>query len=266
VKRLSGVVVLVALLGAAGCATRADLLRQDRRLRGLIQEQRRHLQAMQREIERLRAAIEEGGAPAGGGRGDVGRMAWLEQRVAQLERELAGEAWPEGAPGSPSAKPPEAPAAPAAPAPEPQVESDGWRREVAQEQTAAGAVNVPERAEYLAHLDTLAVRDCARAIPQLNGFAAARKDSPLADNALYWAGRCYELLGRQEDAVSKFYEVGTRYPKGDKAPAALWAQGNLFLAMGNTPDARIVFSKLIRDYPAAEESARARQTLTSIEN
>jgi len=60
--------------------------------------------------------------------------------------------------------------------------------------------------------------------------------------------------------------VGTRYPKGDRAPAALWAQGNLFLQMGNSPDARIVLGKLIRDYPSSDEAARARQKLSDLEN
>jgi tol-pal system protein YbgF len=103
-------------------------------------------------------------------------------------------------------------------------------------------------------------------VPQLNGFAANHKDSPLADNALYWAARCYALKGDQNQAVSKFYDVVTKYPKGDKAPAALWSQGNLFVDMGDTPDARLALSKLIRDYPSSDEAARARQKLSELEN
>jgi TolA-binding protein len=56
-----------------------------------------------------------------------------------------------------------------------------------------------------------------------------------------------------------------RYPKGDKAPAALYAQGSLFIDLGDSPDARLAFSKLIRDYPASEEAARARQKLSELE-
>ena len=173
--------------------------------------------------------------------------------------EPAGPRRLSGRPGAPAAPPPGAP--PAATSAE-----DEWRRELAREQAAAGAINVPERAEYLGLLDGLARQDCTRVVPQLNSFAANHKESPLADNALYWAARCYQQKGRQEEAISKFYEVGTRYPKGDKAPAALWAQANLFLQMGNSPDARIVFSKLIRDYPGSDEASRARQKLTQLEN
>ena len=54
--------------------------------------------------------------------------------------------------------------------------------------------------------------------------------------------------------MTEFYDVVTRYPKSDKAPAALWQQGMLFLRMGNSPDARLALSKLIKDYPASAEA------------
>ena len=242
-------------------------MRQDRQLRSMIQEQRRQLQAVQKELERLRADIEEGhGGRPGARPGGDDRVAELERRLAEMEGKGPG-----AAPGGEIAAPPPAvpPPPPPAPAPPPtaaNAEDDAWHKDVAREQAAAGAVNVPERAEYLALLDGVGRGDCGKEIPLLNGFASNHKDSPLADNALYWAGRCYAQRGKQEDAVSKFYEVVTRYPRGDKAAAALWAQGNLFVAMGNSPDARIVFSKLTRDYPASEEAARARQKLTELEN
>jgi TolA-binding protein len=270
----AGLLLLVVTL--AGCATRAALVRQDRQLRALAQDQRRQLEAVQRELERLRGDVEEGGGRArrpGATGGSDDRITALEDRLAQLERDLGrspaaqpevlGE--PEGTPTTPTTLPPYARPAPSSPA-APPPEEDPWRREVAREQGMAGAVNVPERAEYLALLDGVARGDCARMVPQLNGFAASHKESQLADDALFWAGRCYERLRRPEDAISKFYEVGTRYPKSDKAPAALWSQANLFVAMGNSPDARIVFSKLIRDYPASEEAARARQKLAELQN
>jgi TolA-binding protein len=36
--------------------------------------------------------------------------------------------------------------------------------------------------------------------------------------------------------------------------------------MGDSPDARITFSKLIRDYPSTDEATRARQKLSQLEN
>jgi tol-pal system protein YbgF len=266
-------VVVLALL-AAGCATRADLMQQDHELRSMVQAQRKQITQIQHEVERLRADMEEGRGKGGGPSGND-RIAALEQRVDSLEHPGGAGTPPpvEVPPAAPPTEtpPPKAPAVATAPPPQPAKppvagEEDGWRKEIAREQTTAGSVNVPERAEYLGLLDGLARQDCARTVPQLNSFAANHKESPLADNALYWAARCYALKGDQNQAVSKFYDVVTKYPKGDKAPSALLAQGLLFVDMGDTPDARLALSKLIRDYPNSEEAPRARQKLSELEN
>jgi tol-pal system protein YbgF len=278
VTRSAGLLALA--LCAAGCATRADLVRQERQLRGLVLEQRKQIQSMQRELERLRAEVEERGGRRPSAAGGQDRVTLLEDRIAELERgtgtappapegEALPPATPPGATGPVAAVPASPPPTTAPPATQPPATppaEDGWRRDVAREQSTAGSVNVPERGEYLGVLDGLAQKDCARSVAQLNGFAAKYKESPLADNALYWAARCYAVRGDQNQAISKFYDVVTRYPKGDKAAAALWSQGNLFVDIGDSPDARLAFSKLIRDYPNSEEAARARERLGELED
>jgi tol-pal system protein YbgF len=267
---------VLGLLLTAGCATRGDLANQERRMRGLIQEQRRQVQSLQREVERLRADVETGG---GKRTASKDRVTELEDRLAVMEREKAA-----GTPPSPAepaeippgeeegTPPPTTPSAVAKPAPTTATTlpaaaaEDPWRRDVARETAEAGTLNVPERGAYRQLMDGLAKKDCARSVPQLNSFATANRESPLADGALYWAARCYAASGDQNQAVSKFYDVVTRYPKGRKAPASLLAQGNLFVSMGDTPDARLALSKLIRDYPNSEEAALARQKLTHLEN
>jgi tol-pal system protein YbgF len=257
--------------GLAGCATRADILSLDRAVRDQLTEQRRQIQTLQREVERLRADVDEGGG--GVGRSDA-RLAQLEARIATLERGAGLPPPPvptgeEETATSESLPPPTTPPTtlpPPPPPPPPAGGDDTFRHDIGQEQAAAGAVNVAERQEYLAALDLAAAGQCPRAIPALNGFASKHKDSPLADNALYWAARCHAARRDQNQAISKFYEVVTKYPKGDKAAAALWAQGNLFIDMGNTPDARIVLGKLIREHPGSEEAARARQKLNELKD
>ncbi len=260
----------LALVALAGCATRAELVQQDRQLRSILQDQRKQLQEVQKEVERLRADLEEGHPRrSGGGAPADDRLTVLEQRLAELERATGSGGAPSGstAPsGTPAPATATASAPPAGTRPPAATVDDEWRQEIAREQKAAGTLNVPERAEYLTLLDGLARQDCARTVPQLNAFAANHKESRLADHALYWAARCYALRGDQNQAVTKFYDVVTKYPKGDKAPAALWAQGNLFVEMGDSPDARLAFSKLIREYPNSEEAAHARQKLSELEN
>lgn len=256
--------------GLAGCATRGDLVNQDRQLRGLINDTRRQVQQVQREMERLRADLEEGGQAKRGGGASDDRLAALERRLAELEgsREVPPADGHEAASGGTAAVTTTtvAPARAATTTTVPSAEeTDEWRRDVGREQAAAGAVNSPDRGEYLTILDSLQKKDCGRAVTQLNGFAANHKDSPLADNALYWAGRCYVARNEYNSAVTKFYDVSQKYPKGDKAASSLWALGNLFITTGDTGDARVVLSKLIRDYPNAEEAGRARQRLTELE-
>ena len=260
---------LLVALALAGCASRAQIMQQDRQLRSILQDQRRQLQEMQRELERLRADVEEGHPQRPGGVPIDDRITTLEQRIAQLERATGTSPGDIVSPAPPPSPPPVATTPTTIPPvarPPVAADNDPWRREIAREQASAGAVNVPERAEYLGILDVLARQDCARAVPQLNSFVSSHKDSALADDALYWAARCYALKGDQNQAVAKFYDVVTRYPKGDKAAPALWAQGNLFVDMGDSPDARLAFSKLIREHPGSEEAARARQKLSELED
>ena len=62
-------------------------------------------------------------------------------------------------------------------------------------------------------------------------------------------------------------EVVSRYPKSDKAPAALWEQGQLQLRSGNyVRRARHASRRLVRDYPASAEAGRARRKLVEIAN
>ena len=299
-KHVGAAVIAVAL---AGCATRGDLLDQERRVRTVIQQQNRSIELVKREMERLRADVDEGRHPsrsAAEGSPEQQRIGELEKRVQQMQsgsQEIGmtldpnGQSTlePSGEPGAAPLDPLAAGAEPSAagattppstapqvaaatppptlppPPPPPEVD-DEWRREVAQDQAVAGTVDVPERADYLTALQGLSHGDCAKAAPELNAITSRSKGSPLADNALYWEARCHAIRGEQNKAVTTYYDVVTRYPKGDKAPAALWQQGKLFLRMGDAPDARLALSKLIKDYPASVEASQARQKLAELDH
>jgi len=273
VARFPVSLLLAGTLALAGCASRADLIAQERRIAQQMGEQRKQIQAIQRELERMRGDVEggsRGGAAAGS---SAQRLQDMENRLAQLEgRAPADTAAPVGEPpaGRDVAPPPSgvapAPREPSPPPPAPVAPTeDAWGRDVAREQQTVAAGNAPERAEFSGILDSLAKKDCGRAVGQLNTFAAQKKESPLAADALYWAARCHALRGDRNQAITKFYDVVTKYPRGSKAPAALWEQGNLFIEMGDNPDARVALGKLIKDYPNSEEAGRARKRLTDLD-
>ena len=172
-------------------------------------------------------------------------------------------------PSAPAAAAPAATNAPAArePAPAaPAAVDEDWKREVAQDRAVASTTGAPERAQYIKSLEGLEHGDCSKAIPGLKSVSAGSKGSPLTDNAIYWQARCLAARGDDRKAVSRLNEVVSRYPKSDKAPAALWEQGQLQLRSGNTSAARGTFARLVRDYPASAEAGRARRKLVEIAN
>src|SRR5262249_54590637 len=101
--------VPILLLAVAGCATRSQVVQQHRQVRGMVQDQGRQLQEVQRELERLRADVEEGQPRRAGGAPVEDRLTVLEQRIAELER----------ATGTPSPATPTTPGATPTPTPPP---------------------------------------------------------------------------------------------------------------------------------------------------
>jgi TolA-binding protein len=276
------VAATLSLAACVGCVTQSQLLQRDEQIMRLMREQRRQIDGVQREIESLRGDVEQGGGVSRGSGGSSldHRVTAVEDRVTRLEGGTPPPAPTDGfgtLPVDPNAPPATAATEPLAPEPPPAPRgklTGDWDQAVAAERSSVATVDVPERADFDGIMGTLAQRDCGPAVSRLNAFAAAHKTSPLADNALYWAGRCYILMGdstpqRSSDfynqAIAKFYDLGTTYPEGEKTPAALWEQGQLFLELGDEPDARIVFSRLIRDYPGSPEAGRARQKLADLQ-
>ncbi len=170
---------------------------------------------------------------------------------------------PSAAPQLAAASPTAPPRAPPSPPPLP-VDAD-WKREVAQDRAVATTARSPADGGYLSALDRLAIGDCAQAMPRLAVMSTGTGGSPHSDNVLYWQARCAALQGEDARAVSMLQAVVARYPKSDKAPAALWEQGRTLIRLGDVPGARVALSKLIRDYPATTEATHARRKLAELE-
>src|SRR5262249_6543248 len=194
-----------------------DVARENSEMRHMILENQRRTDQIQRAVENLQRQVED---PRGRGGGD--RVAALEKRVADLEDEAGrGDSGSVGSEGSETTPPPPAAApTPTTPPPPPSAAapaadaSDGWSQDVAKEQAAVNGTNLREKADFLAILDALGKRDCNKAIPQLNAFAAATKDSPLADAALIWAAGCYQLRGDRKQATPRSTLASTAFPNG----------------------------------------------------
>jgi TolA-binding protein len=288
-----------------GCATQSDLNDQARKLQGMIAEQSRSIEGLRKDVERLSADLGETKRKPGGTTRSPGSRAADKERVNALDKRLREAPHPAGSeqlgmtlspegmsteePATPdpaaagSAAPPppdgarvaatppadapprgEPPPAPAALGTPEAVDPD-WKREVAQDRAVASATDAPERAEYLGALDGLARGDCSKAGPRLYAISTGPKSSPLSDDVLYWEARCLEQRGDSRQALSKLREIVHRYPRGDKAPAALWEEGKLLIRAGDASGARLALSRLTHDYPATAEATQARRKLADID-
>ena len=81
--RLAGGLALVVL--AAGCVTRADLLEQEKRYRTLVIQQNRSLDQVKREVERLRADMDDGRPHS---RVSAAEQSPEQQRINELEGQV----------------------------------------------------------------------------------------------------------------------------------------------------------------------------------
>jgi TolA-binding protein len=273
-------------------------------MQNAIDAQGRSIEDLRREVEKLRASVDNGGRGTRASSsipsasvsqtppppGPAQEVTKLEKRIRELEQtksrsnEIGMTLSPEGmstetpaavgtttttlAGGSAAAPAPQQLAAVAPPPPPPPPSApidESWKREVAQEQAVVSAMAIPQRSEYLAALDSLAAGDCASASPRLATLSAG-PNSPLSDNVLYWQARCAASRGDVKDAESKLDDLVTRYPRGDKAPAALWERGRLQIRSGDAADARTTLARLIKDYPSTSEAAQARLKITELEH
>ncbi len=255
------VMVGVLVVTTAGCATQADiqeLRREQRRLSGRMADTRVGLEAMQRDMAKLRGRIDEErharGAPGGND-----RIRELEARLAlmedgeQLPVELGTETETDGAPMS--EQPGEQTAAVPPPADQP-----------AEAGSDAPAAEAPPGApeEYRKGLSQVQSREYDRAIQSFRSFLRTNGESPLAPNAHYWIGDSYFMLGDYYQAILNFNDVRQRYASSDRAPAAVLKIGLAFQKMGNKTEARLAFQKVVQDYPASPEATKAKEQLQAL--
>ena len=99
--RAAAFTVALGALGLAGCVSQADLIAQERRLSQQINEQRKQIQSVQREVERLRNDMEGGPRT-----GSEDRIKELESRLAKVETPPSGETPPSNAPEAHDVPPP----------------------------------------------------------------------------------------------------------------------------------------------------------------
>lgn len=85
--------------------------------------------------------------------------------------------------------------------------------------------------------------------------------SSLLPNAYYWLGECYFKMKMYDKAIINYDNVIVKFPKHQKVPAALLKEGIAFLKIGEKDGAKLIFKRIIQDYPKSIQAKYARNYL-----
>lgn len=110
-------------------------------------------------------------------------------------------------------------------------------------------------------MDEFKHRDYAAAMAGFQLFIELHGQSALASNALYWIGECQYRMGRYRDALTSFYGVVSNYPQSPKLPASTLKLGHTYAKLGDPEKARLMFDRVVDQYPDSSEAELARKAL-----
>ncbi len=89
-------------------------------------------------------------------------------------------------------------------------------------------------------------------------------DTKLAGNAQFWIGECYYKEKKFQKAIDAYQTVLDKYPNGNKVKDSLLKQGMAFARIGDTTAARILFSRLIKNFPDSNQAMIAKKKMEKL--
>ena len=92
-------------------------------------------------------------------------------------------------------------------------------------------------------------------------FIELHRQSALAANAQYWIGECQYRLGRYKDALNSFYNVGSYNPVSPKLAASAFKIGQTYSRLGEHERARLMYARVLDQYPGGAEADLARKAI-----
>jgi tol-pal system protein YbgF len=114
--------------------------------------------------------------------------------------------------------------------------------------------------------DAWRTNDLAACVDRFGRFLQSFPSSKYADDAAFWLADCHYKQGDLKTAILRFDEVATRHPESDKAPEALFRQGEALVQMGPrfTKAAQKAFQRVVDNYPDSKRAKDARERLALI--
>lgn len=122
----------------------------------------------------------------------------------------------------------------------------------------------PDQQLYDQALDLFKIGKYQQAYDLFSDYSAKYPSSSLTVKARFWSADA--MFKQKEYALSilEYQNVIADYPRHAKAPAALLKQGLAFEALQDDDTARIVYNKIVSDYPGSEQAATARDKLKKL--
>ncbi len=95
-------------------------------------------------------------------------------------------------------------------------------------------------------------------------FLSQYPNTELSDNAQFWIGETYYLKKDYERSILEYEKVVTKYPEGDKVPAALFKQALAFAELGDKANARNLLRRVVERYPTSDQADMAKKRLEAL--
>jgi len=102
------------------------------------------------------------------------------------------------------------------------------------------------------------------ALDESQAFLENYPDHPLGQEVRFVRGECFMELGKHFDALKEFSVVLQDYPRGKKVPASLLRMADCYDAIGDRGLSAGVVRRLVREYPASEEAAVAKERFADL--
>ena len=121
-----------------------------------------------------------------------------------------------------------------------------------------------EKRAYEAAFALMKKSDYQGASKAFSNFKAKYPNSDLASNSAYWEGEAEAVLGNEKAALKAFVDVYETYPASLKAPAAMLRAADMYQDVGKQKEAKVLYEKLIQDYPKKNVAEKARKRLSAM--
>lgn len=133
------------------------------------------------------------------------------------------------------------------------------------EQKTKRSVLTPQKQQdavaYEAALNTVLSGKTSEGRQKMLEFLERYPGSKLEPNALYWVGETWYSDKGYDKAILVFKDITTKFPKHDKASAALYKLGACYEQLKDKGNAHFYWQALVEDFPKSEAAALARKKL-----